>query len=540
MSWLCLGQISLQESERTKEQLLAYTFIHLLIMGSVDFPTPSVTAMPTLLLWYIVVIGLRGLALLARERVAQLSIRINPGFSEYLPLLLAAVIFLLQVQFSYFVILATQNEIAFGVFLLFENIYILADLLYVMGITLVDAASRNGWEIFGFDNGRGALVRFISDSTAVLHLVVLILQHVHVIIFFGLKLEIGNAFFLFHLRNAVVSLTSKISARKQYTRAVHALTHLYKDATPEELERFNDDCAICMDRMSAAKILPCGHIFHSGCLRDWLLEQNSCPTCRYSLTENRAASAAPGAPAAPTAPAPAAAAATAEVRPAGPDAGGAPGARTFTLDSSQLPPWLPLPRFSFTVSHQSNGSGLFRPPLNQQTGPGAMVQMVQEILPHTPEQAIVAALARTGNVDAAVDLLLNSTDEGEAEDLHVPEPRRGGMRGRLERMRQRQLEQVDQNLHPDSDSSGSGTPPAELEDWEDWEGEDSLQPEPRAEERRQPEETAQGATAGAVQTEAAIAAPVAPAQSAEAELRDRRQRAHEAALRRLMANTHSV
>ena len=58
---------------------------------------------------------------------------------------------------------------------------------------------------------------------------------------------------------------------------------LYPSATEKELADYSDDCAICRDGMSSAKILPCGHIFHLFCIRSWLEHHSSCPTCRRSL-----------------------------------------------------------------------------------------------------------------------------------------------------------------------------------------------------------------------------------------------------------------
>ena len=42
-----------------------------------------------------------------------------------------------------------------------------------------------------------------------------------------------------------------------------------------------DECAICRDPMESARILPCGHLYHSACLRSWLERDFSCPSCRY-------------------------------------------------------------------------------------------------------------------------------------------------------------------------------------------------------------------------------------------------------------------
>lgn len=53
-------------------------------------------------------------------------------------------------------------------------------------------------------------------------------------------------------------------------------------ATAEELAA-NGDCAICLDSMLTACKLPCGHLYHNSCLRSWLEQDNSCPTCSTSL-----------------------------------------------------------------------------------------------------------------------------------------------------------------------------------------------------------------------------------------------------------------
>lgn len=55
-------------------------------------------------------------------------------------------------------------------------------------------------------------------------------------------------------------------------------------ATAEELDTNSDNCAICWEKMDSARKLPCGHLFHNGCLQSWMEQEPSCPTCRLSLT----------------------------------------------------------------------------------------------------------------------------------------------------------------------------------------------------------------------------------------------------------------
>lgn len=60
-------------------------------------------------------------------------------------------------------------------------------------------------------------------------------------------------------------------------------TNSYPDATEEELQA-DDVCIICRESMTtAAKKLPCNHIFHTSCLRSWFQRQQTCPTCRRDV-----------------------------------------------------------------------------------------------------------------------------------------------------------------------------------------------------------------------------------------------------------------
>jgi len=43
---------------------------------------------------------------------------------------------------------------------------------------------------------------------------------------------------------------------------VRSMEARFSLATKEELEAFDDNCAICWDKMDTARKLPCGHLFH--------------------------------------------------------------------------------------------------------------------------------------------------------------------------------------------------------------------------------------------------------------------------------------
>jgi hypothetical protein len=117
--------------------------------------------------------------------------------------------------------------------------------------------------------------------------------------FYGLPLHI--------IRDVYVTFRSFIQKCRdlyRYRRATRNMNELYPDATEEDLQRTSDStCIICREDMhirategdqqpggqsesepprtrnsDIPKKLPCGHIFHFGCLRSWLERQQSCPT----------------------------------------------------------------------------------------------------------------------------------------------------------------------------------------------------------------------------------------------------------------------
>ncbi|KAF7991176.1 hypothetical protein HCN44_002738 [Aphidius gifuensis] len=65
--------------------------------------------------------------------------------------------------------------------------------------------------------------------------------------------------------------------------AERKILNKYRKATVEEIDKFDDVCAVCLFGMIKARITPCHHLFHADCLRQCLKTSDKCPMCKREL-----------------------------------------------------------------------------------------------------------------------------------------------------------------------------------------------------------------------------------------------------------------
>ena len=54
-----------------------------------------------------------------------------------------------------------------------------------------------------------------------------------------------------------------------------------------KLDSEKKNCVICLEDFKngdKACVLPCVHIFHTNCVKEWLKTKNFCPICKFKLT----------------------------------------------------------------------------------------------------------------------------------------------------------------------------------------------------------------------------------------------------------------
>lgn len=108
---------------------------------------------------------------------------------------------------------------------------------------------------------------------------------------YGLPISIIRDFYMAYLK-----LRNRLSAFVSYRKLTSNMESRFQTITDDaDLENVGHTCIICRDLMDVhgihgiCKKLPmCGHAFHKHCLREWLVQQHSCPTCRADIQANEA------------------------------------------------------------------------------------------------------------------------------------------------------------------------------------------------------------------------------------------------------------
>eukprot|EP00126_Sphaerothecum_destruens_P006962 Sdes_comp19614_c0_seq1m11360 len=150
---------------------------------------------------------------------------------------------------------------------LFSTMLLSTSFRYAMNS--VDLLSERPWE------NKSMYIFYLELVVDLLKLLVYLAFFAMILKFYGIPLHIVRDLYI-----TAKSFSKRLHDMLQYRRATANMNQRYPDASLPELAAADNTCIICREEMSAAKKLPCGHVFHLHCLRSWLERQQTCPTCR--------------------------------------------------------------------------------------------------------------------------------------------------------------------------------------------------------------------------------------------------------------------
>ena len=84
-----------------------------------------------------------------------------------------------------------------------------------------------------------------------------------------------------------VSFPNMINVNSNNPVDTEIVNNLIVNKQCEEKNSNKRECAICLDNINNGDtfiILPCIHFFHDICIKNWMNERNTCPICKFKLT----------------------------------------------------------------------------------------------------------------------------------------------------------------------------------------------------------------------------------------------------------------
>ncbi|KAJ8718227.1 hypothetical protein PYW07_006157 [Mythimna separata] len=377
---LVFGQLRVAEAQRVKDKFWNYVFYKFIFV----FGVINVQYMDEVLLWcsWFTLVGfLHLLGQLCKDRYEYLSSSPNTGGWAHVRLacllggILAAATALLGAAAAWG-LPAGRDTFAF---MAAECILVLVAVLHV--------AARYVLQLYEADVAGPAAyyTHLVFDSVS---LVVELLHVLHMVVYSNMLVSMASLVLLMQLRHLLHELQARVRRHRLYTELATHMSRNYPMASKEEVEKNQDNCAICWEPMKEARKLPCSHLFHNSCLCQWVQQDASCPTCRRALAAAGAA------------------------RPHSDAAARHPN-HLFHFDGSRYVSW--LPSFSVEVTRVRPEAALAGAQLD------AAAAQLQLMFPQYSRHALASDLARTRSADLTLDNILEGRLP-ERPDMIVPEP----------------------------------------------------------------------------------------------------------------------
>ncbi|VIO95443.1 CUE domain containing protein [Brugia malayi] len=216
-----------------------------------------------------------------------------------------------------------------------------------------------------------------------------LLHYTHMLLYSQVVLSMACIVISMQLRSFYKSFIARIERHIKYKRICKYIDAHYQKATRIELNNLKDWCAVCWEQMDSARKLPCNHFFHEWCLRSWLEQDNSCPTCRLTLPSLSNSAVTQGSREWSRAPV---------VQPF---------SHVFHFDGTRYARW--LPSFSVELSHNVTPNffqrNRFGDAANSQLN--SLAEQVREMFPHLEVASVLEDLRESGSVQATVENILD-------------------------------------------------------------------------------------------------------------------------------------
>ncbi|KAK3579007.1 hypothetical protein CHS0354_034804 [Potamilus streckersoni] len=391
---LVFGDLRVSEQQHLKDKFWNFLFYKFIFI----FGVMNVQTMEEVVMWvaWFTILGFfHLLTQLSKDRFEYLSF--SPSTPRFVHVKLLSLLMAILLSccglMSLCVYIGLQAGITIFAFMAAECMLLALRAFYVAvryAIHLIDMNLEGIWE------NRSIYVYFTELTFELAVLSVDFAHHLHMLLWGNIFLSMASLVICMQLRYLFYEFQRRIKRHKNYRRVVKNMEARFPMATQEEIKKNSDDCAICWEKMESARKLPCGHLFHNSCLRSWLEQDTSCPTCRTTLSDRPAEDSARNVP----------------------DGHGGdadvnlqqqnnPNAQTtnhfFHFDGSRYVSW--FPSFSVEVTH-TQLLPRTRQSVQQTSQLDNMARQVLQVFPHMPLNLVLDDLRETRSVEFTIENIL--------------------------------------------------------------------------------------------------------------------------------------
>lgn len=390
---IVFGDLRVSEQQHLKDKFWNFLFYKFIFV----FGVMNVQTMEEVVLWvaWFTVLGFfHLLTQLSKDRFEYVSF--SPTTARVVHVKLLSLLCVIVVScgglLAFCAMVGTQMGVTIFAFMAAECFLLAIRTLYVVvryGLHLVDMNLEGVWE------NRSKYVYYTELVFELAALSIDFGHHLHMLLWGNIFLSMASLVILMQLRYLFYEFQRRIKRHKNYLRVVKNMEARFGMASTEDLAKNNDDCAICWEKLETARKLPCGHLFHNSCLRSWLEQDTSCPTCRMSLNERADID--------PNGNVPNGRGAT-DVIAQQPNPGGNQTTNHFFhFDGSRYVSW--FPSFSVEVTHTQLLPRTRQTPI-QTSQLDNMARQVLQVFPHMPLSVVMDDLRITRSVDFTIENIL--------------------------------------------------------------------------------------------------------------------------------------
>ncbi|XP_062245115.1 E3 ubiquitin-protein ligase AMFR-like [Platichthys flesus] len=275
VQWLVFGSLRVSEEQQLKDKFWNFIFCKLVFVFGV-LSVQTVDEVLVWWLWFSALLFLQLLVQLCRDRLEYLSLSPAVPLSSRVLLLLVLLMLGCSGLASLCSRLARGRGGHVAGFMAAECMMLTVRTAHVM-----IRSSIHLWDVN--QENKSSSVYYTDLLVELLLLSLDLLHHIHMLIFSNIWLSLASLVIFMQLCSLAQELQRRIHLHLTFLLVLRHMETRFPVASADELVDGEDHCVICWDVMRSARTLPCGHLFHSSCLRSWLEQDTSCPTCRMSL-----------------------------------------------------------------------------------------------------------------------------------------------------------------------------------------------------------------------------------------------------------------